>query len=244
MRTKRAADKILAVFFTIMLLLSLFARDLYNLTLPKVATQMVVKKVIPSEVLGPDGEVFSTKRMALVIPRKALHMGRVYVLTETKEGTFLSERVVKTGEMLEDLVEVTEGLTGKTKVLIGSDREVWDQQQVIETEWNVQIAFHEARKRPSEQMDSSYLSKCMRNNILLLIILTVSTVAVVLLCKKCCRKRLRGIRGPMLILWCALVCLVIRRGIVIPGEWIPEKLIDWNGWIKNIEHYSDFQSLI
>lgn len=244
MRTKRAADKILAVFFTIMLLLSLFAKDLYNLTLPKVATQMVVKKVIPSKVFGPDGEVYSTKRMALVIPGEALHMDRVYVLTETKEGTFLSERVVKTGEVLEDLVEVTEGLTGKTKVLIGSDREVWDQQQVIETEWNAQIAFHESRKRPAEQMDSSYLSKCMRNNIFLLIILTVSTVAVVLLCKKCCRKRLRGLRGPMLILWCVLVCLVIRRGIVIPGEWIPAKLIDWNGWIKNIEHYSDFQSLI
>ena len=47
MKTKKAADIIFSVFFTVMLLLTLFAKDLYYLTLPKVVTEAVERKGFP-----------------------------------------------------------------------------------------------------------------------------------------------------------------------------------------------------
>ena len=88
MRTKRIANAILAVFFTIMLLLTLFADDLYRLTLPKVAVEQAVRKKFPIEVIGLDGNIYKTKRMALAVPREALKENTLYLLNETEEGFF------------------------------------------------------------------------------------------------------------------------------------------------------------
>lgn len=238
MKTRKVANGIFAVFFTVMLLLTLFAEDLYCLTLPKVATETAVRMNFPYKSTGIDGQVYNIDRIALAVPKESLDGNRVIVLTETETGTFLEERVVKTGEENGDMIEITEGLRSKTKVVIGSDRTVSNGMQVIETKWDEQIALHEKREAGSESTaESAYLRECMKKNLWYMVGIAVLTAVLVIWCKKLLKRRLHVLQAPILILWCVLVCFFMREHIVIPGEWIPEKLIDWNGWMERVGRF-------
>ncbi|MGN0428530.1 MAG: hypothetical protein ACI4E2_00500 [Acetatifactor sp.] len=71
MNTKKVANRILFVFFSIMLLLTLYGENLYHLTIPKVVTERVVQKPFPFE-LFVDGIKVVTYRKALAVPLEAL----------------------------------------------------------------------------------------------------------------------------------------------------------------------------
>ena len=238
MKTKKAADIIFSVFFTVMLLLTLFAEDLYRLTLPKVAVEEVTRKAFSVEVEGPDGTMYETRRTVLAIPKEALHGEIVYSVNETGDGLFLVENIVTTGEEKDGFVEIISGVFAKTKVVIGSDRDFYAGQQVLLSEWNDSVALHIARER-GETIDSyaTEIRNCLRNDIIYIVGVVAASVGVVLLCRKFCKGRLRLLKVPVLILWCILVCLFLRASIVLPGEWIPDKLIDWEGWKVNMERY-------
>lgn len=238
MKTKKAANIIFAVFFTVMLLLTLFAKDLYHLTLPKVAVEKVTRQVFPAEVTGPDGIVYETRRTVPAISKKALHGDIVYAVNETEDGAFLVENFVTTGEALEDIIEIKGGVLTGTKVIIGSDRQIGPGQQVLITEWDESVALHTAREL-GEDMEgyAAEMRNCLRNDIFYIVGVVVASVVVVLLCRKFCKGRLRLLKVPVLILWCILVCFFLRASIVLPGEWIPDKLIDWDGWKVNMERY-------
>lgn len=241
MKTKKAADIIFAVFFTVMLLLTMFAEDLYRLTLPKVAVEEVTRRAFPAEVTGKDGRVYETWRTVPSVSREVLRgemSDVVYAVNETEDGLFLVEYFISAGEEEEGYIEVTGGVLTGTKVVIGSDREVHPGQQVIITEWNEAVALHTARERDE---DCSVYAKDMRKrltgNVFCVVGAVIMTVGVVLLCRRFCKGRFRFLKVPVLILWCVLVCLFIKATILLPGEWIPGKLIDWDGWRVNMERY-------
>lgn len=238
MKTKKAADIIFAVFFTVMLLLTLFADDLYRLTLPKVAVEKVMRRAFPVEVTGPNGENYESWRTVPAISKEALHEGRVYVVIEKEEGLFLAEYFVSTGEEKDGIVEITGGVVTGTPVVIGSDRNYTAGQQVLVSEWNESLALHTARER-GEDIGSyaADMRKCLKNDILYVIGAVVASVGVALLCCKFCKGRWHPLKVPVLIVWCILVGLFFKATILLPGEWIPEKLIDWAGWRMNIERY-------
>ena len=238
MKTKKAANGILTVFLTVMILFTLFGDALYRLTLPKVVTERLIRTAFPVTVTGMDGTTIKTQRIAYAILQEALNENEVYVLKETEEGTFLEKRQVKTGEILDEWIEVTDGLSGKANVVIGSDRELKDGSPVIATEWNEQIAVHMARERGENNPEaSSYIRKGLQRNVVYLVLVTIATVFFALLCKKVMRKRWKLFYMPFIILWCVLVCFFLKEHILIPGEWIPDKLIDWNGWIENMKMF-------
>lgn len=241
MKTKKAADIICSVFFTVMLLLTLFADDLYRLTLPKVAVEEVTRRAFAAEMTGKDGAVYETWRTVPAIPTEALlgdYGDVVYAVNETEDGLFLVEYFISTGEEEEGYIEVTGGVLTGTMVIIGSDREVHPGQQVIITEWNEAVALHTARERDE---DSSVYAKDMRKrltgNVFCVVGAVIMTVGVVLLCRRFCKGRFHFLKVPVLILWCVLVCLFLKSTILLPGEWIPDKLIDWDGWRVNMERY-------
>ena len=241
MKTKKAADIIFAVFFTVMLLLTMFAEDLYRLTLPKVAVEEVTRRAFPAEVTGKDGRVYETWRTVPAIPTEALlgdYGDMVYAVNETENGLILVEYVISTGEEAEGFVEVKSGILTKTKVVVGSDREIRSGQQVLVTEWDESVALHTARERGE---DSSVYAKDMRKrlmgNVFCVVGAVIMTVGVVLLCRRFCKGRFHFLKVPVLILWCVLVCLFLKSTILLPGEWIPDKLIDWDGWRVNMERY-------
>lgn len=238
MKTKKAADIIFAVFFTVMLLLTLFADDLYRLTLPKVAVEEVTWKAFPVEATGSDGKKYESWRTVPAVSKEALHEGRVYVVLEKEEGLFLAEYFVSTGEEKDDIVEITGGVVTGTLVVIGSDRDYVAGQQVLLSEWNESLALHTARER-GEDIGSyaADMRKCLRNDILYIVGAVVASVGVVLLCRKFCKGRWHLLKVPVLIVWCILVGLFFKATILLPGEWIPEKLIDWAGWRVNMERY-------
>ena len=241
MKTKKAADIIFAVFFTVMFLLTLFAEDLYRLTLPKVTVEEVTRRAFPAMVTGPDGKIYETWKTVPSVPKEVLggEMGDVvYAVNETEDGLFLVEYVISTGEEADGFVEVKSGILTKTKVVVGSDREVHPGQQVLITEWDESVALHTARERGE---DYSVYTKAMRKrltgNVFCVVGAVIMTVGVVLLCRRFCKDRRRFLKVPLLILWCVLVCLFLKATILLPGEWIPGKLIDWDGWRVNMERY-------
>lgn len=241
MKTKKAADIIFAVFFTVMLLLTMFAEDLYRLTLPKVAVEEVTRRAFPATVTGPDGKIYEMWKTVPSVSKEVLRgeMGDVvYAVNETEDGLFLVEYVISTGEEADGFVEVKSGILTKTKVVVGSDREIRGGQQMLVTEWDEAVALHTARERGE---DCSVYAKDMRKrligNVFYVVGAVIMTVGEVLLCRRFCKGRWRFLKVPCLILWCVLVCLFLKAAILLPGEWIPEKLIDWDGWKANMERY-------
>ncbi|MCH5273060.1 MAG: hypothetical protein J1E35_05245 [Lachnospiraceae bacterium] len=238
MKTQKAANGILAVFFTIMLLLTLFAEDLYRLTLPKVVTETVLRRPFPYEKTDMEGNPITVEQLEVAVPLGVLTGNRVYVLIRTESGTFVREREVTTGKIESGYIEITEGLRSKDKIVVGSDRALTDGAEVLETEWNEQILLHGQREtQPEKEISSPYFRNGMRNNVCYAVGIAVITAVLVFLCKKFLKRRLRFLQTPVLILWCVLVCFFLRKNLVIPGEWIPEKLIDWNGWKENIKQF-------
>lgn len=238
MNTRKAATRILVVFFTIMLLFTLFAEDLYHMTLPKVATRTSTRKVFPYEVTGIDGSRITVEKMEVAVPGYAVIDNSVYVLTETEQGAFVTKQKIQTGKSAGGWLEVKEGLSGRTKVVIGSDRKFKDGAKVLEDEKNQQISLYRMKgTKIGNALDSQYYRLCMKNNIWHVILAAAFTLLLVGICKVSLKGRWRLLWTPVMVLWCVLVCFYFRRFIVIPPEWIPEKLIDWNGWRENIRQF-------
>ncbi len=241
MKTKKAADIILTVFFTVMFLITLFADDLYRLTLPKVAVEEVTRRAFPATVTGPDGKIYETWRTVPSVSKEVLRgelLDVVYAVNETEDGLFLVEYFVSTGEEAEGYIEVTGGVLTGTMVVIGSDREVYPGQQVLITDWDEEVALHTARERGEDMTGyAKDMRKRLNVDVLCVVGAVVITIGVVLLCRRFCKGRFRFLKVPVLILWCVLVCLFLKATILFPGEWIPGKLIDWNGWRVNRGRY-------
>ena len=241
MKTKNAADIIFAVFFTIMLLLTLFAEDLYCLTLPKVAVEAVERRGFPDGTIEVDGEVYDKWRTVPAVPKAALRGDfgdMVYAVNDTEDGTFLVEYYIVTGEEAEGYVEVKSGIFTKTKVVVGSDRDIYGGQRVMLTEMNESVALHTARERGEDiTSHATVMGNRLKIDILCVVGAVLATVGAVVLCNRFCKGRWRFAKVPVLILWCILVCLFLRATVLLPGEWIPDKLIDWNGWKANMERF-------
>lgn len=238
MNTKKAATRILVVFFTIMLLCTLFSEDLYHLTLPKVATKTTARKVFPYEITGVDGSMITVERTEVAVPSYMMIENSVYVLEETEQGAFVTKRKIQTGKSAGGWIEVKEGLSGRTKIVLGSDRKLKDGVKVLEDEKNGQISLYRMQGvQIGGCADAKYYRLCMRNNTWHVILVAAFTLLLVCICKVSLKGRRRILWSPVMVLWCVLVCFYFRMAIVIPPEWIPEKLIDWNGWRENIRHF-------
>lgn len=238
MRIRRIANLMLALFFTVMLLFTLFSEDLYYLTLPKVVTEQAVRKQFPAEVMGPDGIMHKTKRIGLAIPQEALRGEAVYVLSQKEDEFFVVQCAVETGEETDGWIEVTEGLYPRAEVVVGSDREISEGKKVLKSGWNNGTKLHTAREQGEDmQKYTDVMENGLHRNVFYVLGAAVAIIGLAVLCKFVVNQRFCWLKAPILIIFCVLLCFFLKKNIVIPGEWIPEKLIDVNGWKENIGKY-------
>jgi len=126
----------------------------------------------------------------------------------------------------------------KTKVVIGSDRDVHEGQKVLLTEQKEWVELHRARERGEDMTEyRELMQKGFDYNVYHVAVAIFATVGVVIFCKKVCRGRWKWTQLPALIVWFVILGFYLKSAIVIPGEWIPEKLIDLNGWRANMERF-------
>lgn len=230
MKTKKAADIILYVFLTFMLVFTFFGKDLYRLTIPKVVAESAKRKSFPAEVETPEG-IFQTKKVVIAVPEEAISDGFVYALNESEQGAYVTYEEVETGKTDDGWVEILKGIGARKKVIVGSDRVLYDGREVIVlTEQTEQIRLH---TEGTAEEKEAFAKKCKKHNIQTVLIAMFFAVAGAVTARLLLRKRLRILFAPLMVVLCLLLCYYFRAEIEFPAEGIPEKLIDIHKWIKN-----------
>lgn len=125
MRIKKAADRLAFLFFTAMLLLTLFAEDIQQLTFPQVAGERLQKRDFPLTITLEDGTEIQTATPRNAVPVSLLKGNELWVLTESEtSGVYLLEAVsVELGETFEGYTEIISGISARQLIFLGSDRE-------------------------------------------------------------------------------------------------------------------------
>lgn len=125
MRIKKAADMLAFLFFTAMLLLTLFAEDIQQLTFPQVAGERLQKRDFPLTITLEDGTEIQTATPRNAVPVSLLKGNELWVLTESEtSGVYLLEAVsVELGETFEGYTEIISGISARQLIFLGSDRE-------------------------------------------------------------------------------------------------------------------------
>lgn len=244
MRTKRAANVFLTVFLAFMIPLSLFGDDLYRMTLPGVVvgTPTVEKGV--EEIILEDGTVINQSYAMMTVPAGAVKEtlsatgepeAFVFLLTETENGYYVMEQVVKTEQKADGRVKITKGLKNKDTVVFASDRDFVAGETVKVVEENEQTLLHMARQEADgEPAYTQYLKRCMRRNGIVAAMLLILSAVLIVVWKKRIPKRFSSLGYIVAVIWCVLVCACIKEFIVIPSEWIPRRLIDFGAWAENM----------
>lgn len=248
MRTKRAANVFLTVFLAVMIPFSLFADDLYRMTLPGVVVENPRAEKGIKEVELADGSVIEQGYAMLTVPAGAVKEtipetgepeATVFLLNETEDGFYVTEQVVEIEKKPDDRVEIKEGLRNKDTVVYASDREFVDGDKVKVIVENEQTKIHTARKETyGDKVDTMYLKKRLHRNFVVGIMMLFLTAGLIVVWKRVIPKRFRFLGYGVTVLWTVLLCLCIKEFVVIPAEWIPRRLVDWGKWLENIRLYS------
>ncbi len=248
MRTKRAANVFLTVFLAIMIPISLFGDDLYRMTLPGVVVGTpTVEKGVEERTLE-DGTVIKQSYAMLTVPTGAMKEkitetgepeATVFLLMESENGYYVTEQAVKIEKKPDGRVEITKGLKNKDRVVFASDRDFVAGEKVKPVEENEQTRVHMARREADgEPVNSQYFKRCMCRNGIVMAMLLILSVVLIVVWKKRVPKRFSSLGYIVAVIWCFLVCACIKEFIVIPSEWIPRRLIDFNEWFWNVRNYS------
>lgn len=247
MRTRYMANMLLTVFFAFMISISLFADDLYRMTLPGVVVGKPKMEKGVKEITLEDGTIIEQSYAMLTVPAGAVKeaitetgepKAVVFLLMETENGYYVTEQAVGIEKKSDGSVEITEGLKKKDVVVFASDRDFVTEEQVKIVEENEQVRLHMMRqKKEGADVTSPYLKKCMHRNVIVGVILLVVSVVLLVVWKKCIPERFSFFGYIVAVVWCVLVCVCIKEFIVIPSEWIPRRLIDFSAWIENVRKY-------
>ena len=248
MRTKRGANLFLTVFLAFMISISLFGDDLYRMTLPGVVVGTPTAEKGVKEIMLEDGTMIKQSYAMLTVPAGAVREtitetgepeATVFLLMESEKGYYVTEQAVKTEQRADGRVEITKGLKNKDMVVFASDRVFVAGEKVKVMEEDEQTRLHMARQDADrESAKSLYLKQCMRRNGLVAVTLLMVSVVLIVVWKKWIPKRFSFLGYIVAVVWCVLACVCIKEFIVIPSEWIPRRLIDFNEWFWNVRHYS------
>lgn len=244
MRTRYVANMLLTAFLAFMISISLFADDLYRMTLPGVVVGKPKTEKGVEEITLEDGTIIEQSYAMLTVPTSAVKetitetgesKASVFLLMETESGYYVTEQAVEIEKKSDGSVEITDGLKKKDVVVFASDRDFEAEDQVKVVEENEQVRLHMMRQeKEGEAETSSYLKKCMHRNVIVGAILLVVSVVLIVVGKKWIPERFSFLGYIVAVVWCVLVCICIKVYIVIPSEWIPRRLIDFDSWIENV----------
>ncbi len=247
MRTKRAANVFLTVFLAFMIPISLFGDDLYRMTLPGVVVGTPAAEKGVEERTLEDGTIIKQSYAMLTVPAGAVKETisatgeketTVFLLTEAENGYYVAEQAVKIEKKPDGRVEITRGLKNKDRVVIASDRDFVAGEKVKVVEENEQTRLHMARQEvDGELLNEQYLKCCMCQNGIVAAMLLAFSAVLIVVWEKWVPQRFSFLGYIVAVVWCVLVCACIKEFIMIPSEWIPRRLIDFNEWFWNVRNY-------
>lgn len=130
MRAKKLANLLLVVFLSFMIFFTVFARKIYESSLPLVSAQQVTWIAFPIEIETDEGEILVTTRKVLAVPMVTFHGNSVFLCEEDEPYCRAFEREVEIGENYDGFVEVLNGLNAGMLVITESNREISDGERV------------------------------------------------------------------------------------------------------------------
>lgn len=122
------------LFFAAMLVLSLTAEDLHNSSLPRVTLVKLPTYRFPYEYTGENGETLTGSAEKTAVTAEMLGNGIYCVYTAEKNGTprqFARKYEIETGDEADGYYEVVSGVSGTGMIIGSSDRELYDNAEVI-----------------------------------------------------------------------------------------------------------------
>lgn len=126
---KKALLILTVIFFSAMLFLTIFAEDIHNASLPKVAVSRPEQKSFPYKYTDENGNIQTGSAQKTTIP-KLLSEQEVYVVySAEKNGTvrsFVRLVTVETGEEKDGYAEVISGIGFSDRIVTESSGNLFD----------------------------------------------------------------------------------------------------------------------
>ena len=116
---------ITAVFFSGMLFLTVFARDIHNSALPHVTASRVQQAQFPFEYTDENGNTFVGTESKLAVTTEQYEQGVYILYKDEKNGEmrdYIRRANIEAGREHDGYVEVVSGLTFGDRIVVDSDR--------------------------------------------------------------------------------------------------------------------------
>lgn len=128
--TKKLTLILTIVFFAGLLLLTIFARQIHNASLPKVTTERVPQEMFPFEYVLDDGTKIAGSQQAIAVPKALYDSGEIYVVYFAEKNgekrDFVRKTFVTVGAENDGYYEVLSGLNFSDKLVTDCEGELYD----------------------------------------------------------------------------------------------------------------------
>lgn len=117
-----------------MLFLTLFAEQIHNASLPQVTAARPEQKLFPFELTDENGETHMGSAEKIAVPKAMLEKGVYVIYSAEKNGTmrnFVRLTPVRTGAERDGYAEVVSGIMFSDRIVIDSDGELFDGEEVF-----------------------------------------------------------------------------------------------------------------
>lgn len=125
---------IAAVFFSGMLFLTLFAREIHNNSLPHVTVSRLKQEQFPFEYTDENGNTFTGTESKLAVTKEQLKQG-VYVLHKKEKNgetrDFIRLAKIETGRENNGYIEIVSGVSYNERIVSECTVELYDGCEVV-----------------------------------------------------------------------------------------------------------------
>lgn len=131
---KKAIMVFTIIFFSLMLILTLFAEQMHRLSLPKVTVSPPEHKSFSYEYTDENGNVQTSSVQKIALPKSLCGQDVYVIYTAEKNGTkrsFVKLVNVETGDEREGYVEVISGINSADRIVMESSLDLFDGCEVV-----------------------------------------------------------------------------------------------------------------
>lgn len=117
------------IFFSAMLILTIFSEDIHNASLPKITVSRPEQKSFPYEYTDENGNIQTGSSKKTAIPKSLLEQGVYVVYSAEKNGTvrsFVRLVAVATGEEKDGYAEVISGIGFSDRIVTECSGNLFD----------------------------------------------------------------------------------------------------------------------
>lgn len=131
---KKILAIITAVFFAVMLFLTVFARDIHNSALPHITASRVQQAQFPFEYTDENGNTFVGTESKLAVTTEQYKQGVYILYKDEKNGEmrdFIRRADIETGREQDGYVEIVSGITHNERIVMEYTGYLYDGCEVV-----------------------------------------------------------------------------------------------------------------